>query len=151
MIEDNDAEWQRLLANVEELVGTSVEVGVFAEGKGAAMHGDSGFTVAQIAAVHELGAGNVPARPFVQPAMDQGRDSITRQLRDTAIRILDGKDVDSELDAFGAFGAALVQAYIRENDIPPPLAQSTIDAKGSSRALINTGQMVAAIAHRVKD
>jgi hypothetical protein len=65
--------------------------------------------------------------------------------------VLGAVDVRQGIGMLGAWGAAQVKNTITQTDIPPPLAPSTIAAKGSSKPLVDTGQMLNAITWEVID
>lgn len=108
----------------------------------------SGLTVAEVAAFHEFGLG-VPQRSFIRSwfdeAIEENRALIHSQLRLVVQRKL---TLDVALERIALKLEANIKRRIR-NRIPPPLAQSTIDRKGSSVPLIDTGQLRNAIRARV--
>jgi len=54
------------------------------------------------------------------------------------------------LEKFGGVAQAKMTGKI-DTWIPPPLAESTIKAKGSSQPLVDTGQLYIQISHEVRD
>jgi len=128
-----------------------VRVGVIgskaAEAK-AVGEGLTGDTVADIATIHEFGLG-VPRRSFIADYVDGNVDEITTQLDRSAARILRGSQMIRELNLIGLFIQGQIQERI-SNRIPPELAQATIDRKGSSVPLIDTGQLRSSITYEVE-
>jgi len=128
-------------------LGRTLTVGIHED---AGNHDGGDLTVAGIGSVHEFGSGNVPARPFLRPTFDTNQNKYVRNLS----RAL-GKDVDKKrqpdrtLNALGASIVADVQGAIRSR-IPPPLAESTVAQKGSSTPLIDSGQLINSITHKVR-
>lgn len=111
---------------------------------------ESGTTVAQVANWMEYGTETIPARSFMRSTFDEQQGNLQVIKARLLAKVIDGKmSVDQGLGQIGAWFAGKVQEKIASN-VPPPLAQSTIDKKGSSVSLIDTGQMRQAITHTVK-
>lgn len=139
----------------------SVQVGVFGE-RGAAKAGDSSLTIAEIAAVHEFGSSNgrIPQRSFIRSFFDAKTPELMKVLRSELEKLVkrvaqtgepvSPADQKKVLDRVGLWMVAQIQARIAGGEIRPPLAQSTIDRKGSSTPLIDTGQLRSSIAHKVE-
>lgn len=129
----------------QRLVGDNrvVNVGV-PEGK----REEDGTPVAMIAAVHEFGSPSqgIPERPFLRAAVQRNRQKYVRLNRINLVKMLRGQaTVDQALGQLGEMAKGDVQTEIRSGDFAP-LKQATIKRKGSSRPLIDTGQMVQSIA-----
>lgn len=128
-----------------------VKVGVIDEGEGAADRG--GITNAELAAIHEFGTadGRIPARPFVTLTVDGKREEIKDTARALVLRMVEGKlDLARALGLLGAKVAADMKATIKQGDQLAPNAPSTVAGKGSSRPLVDTGQMVNSITWKVE-
>lgn len=141
----------KLLEVARSLPGkASVKVGVFA---GAGTGGDTregGLTNVEIAAIHEFGAAeaNIPERSFIRATFDRNGPKYRAMIVKLLPRVLAGKlDLDAMLDIVGQQIVADINNYVRGEGVPPPLAQATIDRKGSSRALIDTGRLLASITY----
>ncbi len=105
-------------------------------------------TVAEIGSYHEFGLG-VPQRSFIRGWFDESQAELTNLVRSQTQLAVTGKITGLQAAERIALKAeASVKRRIRSN-IPPPLAASTIKAKGSSTALIDTGQLRAAIRGKV--
>jgi hypothetical protein len=148
-----------LRSAVKKLFGlqrASVKVGVFGD-KGDAQETGSSLTVSEIAAVHEFGLG-VPERSWLRGYIDENQESIARAalliMTKTLARVVaSGKPVSpgvqrGALAKLGMFMVAGIQERMTAG-IAPELAQSTIDRKGSSTPLINTGQLRASVTYEV--
>ena len=110
---------------------------------------DKGVTVVEYAAFHEFGLG-VPRRSFLADWMTEQQAEIQQTVRAVVKSVTQGKyDAETGLERAGARFVGLVQARIATN-IPPPLAASTVAAKGSSVALIDTGLLRSSITYVVK-
>lgn len=107
------------------------------------------MTNAELASIHEYGTSTIPARPFIAPPFIENRESYMKLLRDGYSKALKGNSPDAFTKALRAIGMKMV-ADIRNRitsgaGIPPPLAPSTIARKGSSRPLVDTGQMLRSV------
>ncbi len=125
-----------------------IKVGV--QGKDADARPTGGdATLAQIAAFNEFGMG-VPERSFIRSTLDAGArkyNAIMKKVGDAAVA---GKiTVETGAMLVGTVVEGDVKQAI-SNGIPPPNAESTIAAKGSSTPLINEGQLRGAITADVK-
>lgn len=111
---------------------------------------DGSFPTAAIAAVHEYGAPEVgiPERPWLRNTIRKNFENYRRLNRINVIKVLQGKmGAEQALELLGMMAKAHVQQFIYTNTYT--LKQSTVDAKGSSRALVDTGQFVQSINYQV--
>lgn len=128
----------------QRLVGDNriVNVGV-PEGKREA----DGTPVARLAAVHEFGSPkqNIPERPFLRVTVRENARNYVRLNRINLVKMLRGQmTVDRALGQLGEMAKGDVQRKIGTGPFTP-LQQATIDRKGSSKPLIDTGQLVQSI------
>lgn len=136
----------------------SITVGVHGD-EGAAPHAnDTGaaLTVADVGRFHEFGVSpfqlpsgavhpGIPQRSFVRAWFDESQPFIQETMRSQMVLVVAGKltaEVAMNRIAL-AFEGSIKQRIAR--GIPPPLARSTVEAKGSSKQLIDKGQLRAAI------
>lgn len=141
---DRDLGWKRIRRAIKEAEGASVAVGWFPD----AQHGE--LQTAELAAIHEYGGGTVPARPMIRPVVDRGREEYRALARRAWGALLRGEvSVAGALQAIGARVATDLKKWITSGD-HLPLAKSTIDRKGSSRPLIDTGAMRDQVEARVR-
>lgn len=149
-VTDTDRGAKAMAARLRALATTkrTVRVGILADGPKQDHDGGSGkLSLVEVAAVHEFGSadGHVPQRSFIRATVDERRGEIARLQRVLAERFVAGKITEDQILALvGAKVAAMIQARIASN-IPPPLAESTIARKGSSVALVDTGQLKASV------
>lgn len=110
-------------------------------------------TVAQIAAIHEFGApgAGIPERSFMRGAIDQNGPALEKFMRRLTLEILLGKSTRKR--AFGILGEFVKNLMKRtiQRGVPPPNAPETIRRKGSSKPLIDTGQMINSIDWEVEE
>lgn len=127
----------------------SLTVGIHEE-EGSTERG--GATLAEIGFIHDQGLGNVPARPWLSGYVDGQRERIRADLRELGGKML-RPDVSPE--AFAQEAEVLGAVYVGEiqrgmsDGIPPPLQQRTIDRKGSSVPLIDTGALRSSVTYKV--
>lgn len=117
---------------------------------------DSGeITNAQLASIHEYGLGNVPARPFLRPPFEQNKAAYLEILRDAFAAALKSKGPEGYKRALALVGQRLatdIKNYVTTGEgVGPPLADSTIVRKGSSRPLVDTGQLIRSVDYEVID
>lgn len=124
--------------------GPYVKVGIIGDGDNA-----------MIATIHEYGApkAGIPERSFIRRTF--ANEDVIKQKKEMCAKlskqILAGKmEVGQALGLLGAFGANAVKRTIDDGEgVPPPLKPATIARKGSSRPLVDTGQMRNAITWEV--
>lgn len=124
---------------------TAIAVGFFS----SARYQD-GTPVAHVAAIHEFGAGAMPERAFFRASARRMEDELAPVLRAR----IDPQtlQVDNALaNELGARGAGIVQTTISHEDYSPraPNTRETIERKGSSTPLIDTGRMRQSVTWRV--
>lgn len=143
-----------ILAETEKLAKSYVIVGYPASVKTKTQSkGDrtkkGGMSMAEIAAANEYGTKTIPARPFFRTALDENRDQINRVIEGEYNKIIEGKrKVQFSLNAIGVYVTQLIQKKIRMIHFPPN-SQRTIKIKKSSKPLIDFGQMISSIQHKV--
>jgi hypothetical protein len=143
-VRDNGA--ARLLVGVKQ-ANFRVKIGVLGS---EAHEGTPGLTIAQLFEIHELGLG-VPERSVLRAWAEASEDQIMADLRQAYHKILTLKlTPDRAAAIIGARFVGSIQKFISDGRVQPPLAQSTIDKKGSSVPLIDTGQLRSAITFAVE-
>lgn len=105
---------------------------------------------AEIAMVHEYGSPKqgIPERAPVRTMMEgPARKEFERFAAQLSRQIVEGRITkERALELLGAWGAGELKKTIAAGPpLPPPLAKATIKAKGSSRPLVDKGQMVGAV------
>jgi hypothetical protein len=133
-----------LMLSLRKLASRRVCVGVLGNAKAKRSKGS--IDNVQLAAIHEFGTSTVPARPFIRPAVALHHEEYVAALDRIQKRVVRGADVDVELGRLGMKAVGDIRVYItRGSSIPPPLKPETIKRKGSSRALVDTGQLLRSI------
>jgi hypothetical protein len=143
----------KLLRATKELRTAAVRVGILggnaSAGKRQREGGSSDASVALVAAAHELGLG-VPLRSWLRTPIDTMRPEIEKRLRMLAQKVAHGDlTVDGALEQLGLWLVGELQKGIAAGLPVTPLAPATIAKKGSSKPLIDTGQMRSSISHEV--
>lgn len=108
-----------------------------------------GTSVPMVAAIQEFGAPKVgiPPRPFFRSMIANKSPEWPKAIAG----LLKANDYDAQttLAQTGeAIKGQLQQSIVDTNS--PPLAQSTIDRKGSSKPLVDTGHMLSSVDYEVK-
>ncbi len=134
----------RITVGIHGDEGASLKDDATFEADGAITPG-SGLTVAEVATFHEFGTSTIPARSFIRgwfdESVEKNRALILSQLR----LVAEGKlGLEQALERVALKCEADVKRRIR-NRIPPPLAPATVQRKGSSVPLIDTGQLRASV------
>ena len=147
-VKDIDKGWKALMASVTKSTGThTLRVGVFADQPRT----EGQLTNPEIATVHEYGspAANIPERSFIRSTVDKNREAYNATVRKIAGLILDGKDTEPALNLFGMRVANDIKRTIQQG-IPPPLQPETVARKGSTKPLVDTGQLLSSITWKVE-
>ncbi len=124
---------QRVIARAKH-----VEIRIGVQGSDAKRdHG--GVSIADIAAIHEFGLGNVPERSWLRAWHDENQTLAPEKLRKGYRKVLSGEiNVETLGTAFGVWAVASIQERI-SSGIAPGLEGETVARKGSSIPLIDTG------------
>jgi hypothetical protein len=154
VVTDTDTGYGAIKAELESLANSYVIIG-FQEGtvthaqtKGKRSK-KAGQSVAEIAAQNEFGTNRIPARSFMRTSFDENRQRIEKAVQGEYGKILDGHStVKKSLGLLGLFMVDLIQRKIYQIHYPPN-SPTTIQMKGSSKPLIDFGQMVASVASKV--
>lgn len=151
---DKDQGWDKLMSQFSlKKGGANVSVGYLRSGAVHKSEKGKTITMAQLAAIHEFGSsdGRIPERSFMRSSITQNKASLKKLIDSLTGQIVDGKI--SEIRALGIIGQTVkqnMQAKIRSG-LTPPLKPETIRRKGSSKPLIDTGQLINSIEWEVKE
>lgn len=149
---DRDKGYARLLKATREKM-PELAVGVLHD----EVHKEgNGKTVAEIGEIHELGLGNVPARPWLRPVVDGRRTLVQARLKRVAEAVALGRATAAQgMNLIGLDLVRIIKARIVAG-IPPELAESTKARKRNKAGqakdtpLINTAQFLGSITHEVR-
>jgi hypothetical protein len=131
------------LQRIGTLMGSVINVG-FVGSEARAMHGKAQETVATIAYRNEYGVG-VPERPFMRMTIKSSKAAWFEMAAQIAKKQYKGAErVETGLRRLGLKMVQNHKGTIR-NGVPPPNSPITILRKGSSKPLVDTGQMINSI------
>lgn len=134
----------------------TVVVGVQGQKATAQHKGGEGATVAEIAAFHEFGRGFNPERSFIRATVDRnsgGSDGYAALFRKLLGGVTDGKlTTKRALSVAGLrIQSDMVQAInLSLGPVSIPLKAATKARKGSSKPLIDTGQLKGSITFKLE-
>lgn len=124
--------------------------------RGTQMHLNAGFLegatypdgtpVAAVAYWNEFGTDRMPPRPFMRQTIAKNQDQWPKLL--AACLKQSGGDLEKALDMTAERIVAQIQEEIRTLQ-SPPLAPSTVKAKGFDKPLIDTGHMLNSVGYEV--
>lgn len=126
----------KVLENVMELGGKQVKVGIQA---GSGSH--DGVDILDIAIYNHFGTRNIPSRPFVSDCFDKNQGQISEAKKRIVYRVMEGMPASAGLAQLGQWYQDVLKGHIRNGGWVPN-APATVKRKGSSRPLIDTGQLV---------
>jgi hypothetical protein len=111
--------------------------------------GESNESVLDVGVRHEFGLG-VPERSYMRLTYDKTKEEMFRFIKTQNSKILLGKTtVRKALDLVGQKSQTDIKDTIKRTPSEwPPLAESTILKKGSSKPLIDTGQLINSIQYK---
>lgn len=140
-VEDRDLGLTKIIRETGKLDGAVLEVGIAAEE--GSHDGGGNLTVAQVGLWMEVGTSTIPARPWLSTAIDDNQTRINALIKVTTEAALDGKDLERRMKLDGERVLTMVQSKIRKGDPDwKPLHPRTIAKKGSTKPLIDTGQLI---------
>lgn len=115
--------------------------------------GGTDLAVIDIATFQEFGTSNIPARPALSTAMDINEKVIGDAFEQVIGEILDGTlTAIKAASRLGIFAVTLVkQRIIDSPNWAKELAQSTIDAKGSDKPLVDTAELLNSVTYTVNE
>ena len=154
VVQDQDSGLGSAVSEIEKMAKAYVIVGFPAGTKTHAQdkngrHKKAGLSMPQIAAQNEFGTDKIPARPFLYNTVDENREKINNQIGKEYTKVVEGqKSVKAALSLIGLFVQKMVTDKIDAIHFPPN-SPATIKRKGSSKPLIDFGQMRQAVTFKV--
>ncbi|MCM6765680.1 hypothetical protein [Weissella paramesenteroides] len=136
-VESNVDELDEAIARLEQLDGKTAEAGLF-----------DGFA-AKKATWQEYGTSRgIPARPFLRNTQYENENQWSQKTGQDIIQVFEGGLSSSAV--LSKLGILMVQDIRKTIDTGnfAPLSPATIAKKGSSKPLVDTGDMYGAITHR---
>lgn len=113
--------------------------------------GEAGSEVVNAALYNEFGTRFIPERSFLRSTFNARQAAYIKALQ-KAVDVVSAGKMTSEaaMNQIGLRMVADIQKTIDDTSTPP-LAESTIEAKGSSKPLIDTGRLRASITYELTD
>jgi hypothetical protein len=155
VVTDIDLGYDAIIEEIVKLEKASLLVGIQEQAKTTSQSKNgrtqkAGQSVAEYAAKNEFGDGNIPERSFMRTAFDENLDLIENATADQYGKIIDGDIALTQgLNVIGQIITGLIQTKIRAI-IFPPNSPRTIAMKGSSKPLIDFGQMVKSVTYAIR-
>lgn len=147
---DIDKGWNRIQREFKEFKGAATVVG-YPEGEsGTERHDEAKISLAGLAAVHEYGsvARNIPERPLQRQTFERTKKHIYKVILNEFSKVLANKvDVKKALSAVGEWYTGQMKNTIDTGNFVG-LSEVTKARKGSSKPLIDTGQLRNSITHK---
>lgn len=144
---DDDRGWRKLVTQFKaQKKGATVFIGV-TRSEGTYAGKGKPISVGQVAAIHEFGApkAGIPERSFIRGAIDANQGKIRRTLNRLALAVSrGGMSANMALGILGESVSQMIKKRITDG-IPPALKPATVARKGSSKPLIDTGQLLNSI------
>lgn len=136
--------------NLQQFKDSVVKAGILAK-DGSQNHGE-GITVFKIGMIHEFGVPekNIPRRSFIRAPIENNIKEITKLIEHNH-KLVSENSISAEvaLSRIGIKAQNTIKESFRNNDWKP-LKRATIKRKGSSKPLIDTGQLIGSISYIVE-
>jgi len=136
--------------NLQQFKDSVVKAGILA--KDGSQNHSEGITVFQIGMIHEFGVPekNIPRRSFIRVPIENNIKEITKLIENNH-RLVSENAMSAKvaLDRIGIKAQNTIKESFRNNDWKP-LKRATVKRKGSSRPLIDTGQLIGSISYIVE-
>lgn len=141
---DRDFGLKKIMRELQNAKNVFVTVGVH-EGE----RNSEGLNIAEYGAYNEFGTSKIPERSFMRSTFDEKQEKIKSDFDSQFARLIEGKNnLYRSLAYVGERHQQDIQSKIKSG-VDPANAQSTIDRKGSSKTLIDTGALVQSIRYVV--
>lgn len=126
---------------------SAVRVGVLSNGQHS-----SGISLVELAVIHEFGspAANIPERSFIRASLTDSPE-ISRIMTALAKSIFEDINTHRQaLEILGFQATAHVKNFVKQGPhLEPALKPATVKAKGSTRPLVDKGQLINSVSHQV--
>lgn len=150
MVKYDDTAFRRLRGEWVDLANLTLMIGVIGPGASELEEGSS-LTLAELALVHEYGTDTIPERSFMRSTLLARRGDLAALQAKVFKRILARElTARAAMELIGEQCVSWIRAAIVAG-IDPPLATATILRKGSTKPLIDHGQLYRAISYQVVD
>ena len=140
----SDMGLDKALENVIQLKDKQVKVGIQA---GSGSH--DGVDILDIAIYNHFGTRDIPSRPFISDCFDKNQGQISEAQKRIVYRVMEGVPASTGLAQLGQWYQDVLKGHIRNGGWVPN-APATIKRKGSSKPLIDTGQLVNSVRWKIE-
>ena len=146
-LKETDKGWKALVQSLSVLKHGDSYARAGVIGKQAEAAHEGGLTNGELALIHEFGTadGRIPSRSFMRAPFDANKSRYIEMLRKLLKAVYEGKATVPQVLGIVAMKMASDQQAAIRAGIPPPLKLKTIARKGSSKPLIDTGQLIRSI------
>lgn len=151
---DVDLGWDAIQKDLKTFGETDLTLG-WIDGKSPA-HRDTDLSMSELAATHEFGTYEIPARPMLRGSMDYYKDAMGTKIGDVYDVILMNKGIGkssivSRMARVGKDGVVFIQNYMLNigPSVWEPLKEATVKAKGFSDPLVDSQQLFDATTYQV--
>lgn len=152
---DIDRGYRALVDRIYGMGSPKIRVGILDGDVPKEPSGGDAVTLLQVATWNHFGVENadgsphIPARPFISAWFDENEARLRQELAILMRAVVAGKYTKEQILALmGQRCVGEIQARIAEG-VDPPNAESTIKRKGSSKPLIDTGQLRSGVTYKV--
>ena len=142
----------KILREFRTLSQSEVAVGIVGDVATQAHPNGNGLTFAEVATVNEYGSadGRIPERPAHRNAAETNQAAIGKNIQLAILDVLNGTSTAQQaMDKIGVWYTGKVKKSITDLRTPPN-APPTVQRKGSSNPLIDTGRTRNSVAHIVR-
>lgn len=147
-VEDHDLGFRKIVSNLQDLDNVEIVVGVL---RNAGKEKD-GTNLVDVAVYNEFGTKRIPSRPFIRIASDEHGDEWQDLSERCVNAIIAGRMGKNQvLNLIGSKAKADIQNVFGDKSKLMPNKQSTINRKGSSAPLIDTGRLRQSINYRIDE
>jgi hypothetical protein len=156
-IKITDLGWERINAELKiaeksyTVVGFPQRGEIGAAGAGSREPSADFSELVRVAVVHEFGAPKrrIPERPFMRTAFDENLSDLNEVKKREYQNIIDGKTTAKQgLERLGELHKSHIQKKITDITSPPLRPLTVRRKKGSTKPLIDTGQLRASVQHK---
>lgn len=150
MLTDNRDKFDKIIRDLKSLEKLEGKVGIFND-SGSTFKGER---ILDYATIQEFGnkeqGGDVPERSFIRSTADEN-NHWTDDIENAAVDVIDGKESPGSSMVQVAIKArdTIKKKILKSDDKWPPLKESTIKKKGSSRPLIDKGFLINSIKYKI--
>ncbi len=153
IVEEKDMGWKRIKRETKKFQNSATYIGYFSNGAGGpdsnvaarALINETGYITKRGGSVHK-----VTGRPFMKRTFSTNKKKINQRIDVEYNNVLKGKYTAKQaISRIGAWYVGRTKVMIKTGSFAPN-KPATIREKGSSKPLIDTGEMWRATTHREK-